>query len=165
MGSTNSSEMKYAEISSAKHNASTKMVSHSEIPTTSIASGSLHSGRLNNLEIYSLIWLDKNVNQTEENLETQKKLRGAINQLKVFDDVDQCVNYVKDAGDQKIVIIVSNVYCRQLVLELHHLPHLSAFYIYCMNEQANREWSKKYEKVMFQNRSSLLIFSFEYFWL
>ncbi|CAF0960412.1 unnamed protein product [Didymodactylos carnosus] len=100
-----------------------------------------------NLETYTLIWLDKNVNETEENLNTQKKLRAAINQLKVIDDCNKCVNYLTDIKDQKMVLIVSGSYGPQVIPVVHGLKQLNDIYVFCVDKKSNEEWSKDYEKV------------------
>ncbi|CAF5086869.1 unnamed protein product, partial [Rotaria sp. Silwood1] len=41
-----------------------------------------------NLEIFSLIWLDENVH-SEENQDKQQKLRSIINHLKTFQDGEE----------------------------------------------------------------------------
>jgi hypothetical protein len=43
-----------------------------------------------NLETFSLLWLDAQVNDTEENRKAQQKLRQIINHLKTFDNQQQC---------------------------------------------------------------------------
>ena len=43
-----------------------------------------------NLEIFSIFWLDPQVNQTEDNRNAQSKLREIINHLKKFDDQNEC---------------------------------------------------------------------------
>jgi hypothetical protein len=39
-----------------------------------------------NLETFSLLWLDAQVNTTKDNRQAQEKLRQIINHLKTFDD-------------------------------------------------------------------------------
>ena len=44
-----------------------------------------------NFETYSLLWLDAAVNDSNQNLQAQKKLRQTINHLKTFEDVLVCL--------------------------------------------------------------------------
>jgi hypothetical protein len=61
-----------------------------------------------NLETFSLVWLDTQVNTTEQNQRAQKKLRQIINHLKIFDDLDQCQQYILSLSSQdRLVLIVS----------------------------------------------------------
>ena len=60
-----------------------------------------------NLETFSMFWLDAQVNTTEDNRNTQLKLREIINHLKTFDDQNQ-------------------------VPQIHHLRQVSSIYLYCV---------------------------------
>ncbi|CAF4934309.1 unnamed protein product, partial [Rotaria sp. Silwood1] len=46
------------------------------------------------LEIFSLIWLDKDA-YSEKNNDIKQKLRSTINHLKTFEDVTECEQYIK----------------------------------------------------------------------
>ncbi|CAF1583741.1 unnamed protein product [Didymodactylos carnosus] len=48
-----------------------------------------------NLETFSLLWLDANVDSTAENRETQIQLRATINYLKTFHTSDECEEYIR----------------------------------------------------------------------
>ncbi|CAF3680524.1 unnamed protein product [Adineta steineri] len=101
-----------------------------------------------NLETYSLIWLDGKVNKTEENLKTQQKLRQIINHLKTFTDKEQCQEYISSVSQQdRLVIIVSGHFGRQLVPIIHPLRQVSSIYVYCMDKKANEQWANEFNKV------------------
>jgi hypothetical protein len=99
------------------------------------------------LETFSIFWLDGSVNN-EENLTAQKKLRNIINQVKTFEDPEEFVDRIRriPQGD-RIVLIVSGQLGRIVVPEIHHLRSVSSIYIYCMNQAANKKWSQAYSKV------------------
>jgi hypothetical protein len=102
----------------------------------------------NNLETFSLLWLDAQVNTTEDNRQTQQKLRQIINHLKTFDDQNQCHQYIKSLSPQdRLVLIISGRCGRELVPQIHQLRQLSSIYVYCMDKKANEEWSKDFTKV------------------
>jgi hypothetical protein len=103
-----------------------------------------------NLETFSLLWLDAQVNSTEDNRKTQQKLREIINHLKTFDDQNQCKQYIQSLSPQdRLVLIVSGRCGRQLVPQIHQLPQLSSIYVYCMDQKANEEWAKDFIKVRY----------------
>ena len=60
-----------------------------------------------NLESHTLLWLDQNVNSTDDNRETQQKLRQVINHLQTFSDSNQCEEYIRQISKEKVVLIVS----------------------------------------------------------
>jgi len=101
-----------------------------------------------NLETFSLLWLDAQINATEDNRQTQQKLRQIINHLKTFDDQQQCHQYILSLSPQdRLVLITSGRYGRQLVPQIHQLRQLSSIYVYCMDKQANEQWAKNFTKV------------------
>ncbi|CAF4053229.1 unnamed protein product [Rotaria sp. Silwood2] len=100
-----------------------------------------------NLETYSIFWLDASVDN-EENKAAQKQLRSIINQLRTFVDPNEfidCVRYIHQ-GDLTI-LIVSGQLGRIVVPEMQKLQQVSSIYVYCFNKEANLEWSRSYSKV------------------
>ncbi len=98
--------------------------------------------------LYTLIWLGKNVEENNESVETQKKLKQAIDQLKVFEDLDECVDYLTDLVDQKVVMIVSESSGRIVVPVVNDFPQLKAVYVYSFEKKMIEGWSKENEKVI-----------------
>ncbi len=101
-----------------------------------------------NLESFACLWLDQNVNSTDDNRETQQQLRQVINHLQTFGDSYQCEEYIKQIKQEKIVLIVSGSLGREVVPRLHSLSQLSACYVFCGNKEANEKWANKYHKVI-----------------
>ena len=61
-----------------------------------------------NLETFSIFWLDEQVNATEHNRNTQLKLREIINHLKTFDDLGECYQRILSLSQEdRLVLIVS----------------------------------------------------------
>jgi hypothetical protein len=127
--------------------------------------GALHSktshSHDDNLETFSLLWLDAQVNTTEDNRQTQLKLRQIINHLKTFDDQQQCHRHILSLSPQdRLVLIVSGRYGRELVPQIHQLRQLSSIYVYCRDKQANEQWAKNFTKVGYISFSFLFSFTF-----
>jgi len=101
-----------------------------------------------NLETFSIFWLDAEVNATEDNRHTQLKLREIINHLKTFDDQDECYQRILSLSTQdRLILIVSGRCGRQLVPQIHHLRQVSSIYVYCMDKKANEQWAKDFIKI------------------
>ncbi|CAF1098451.1 unnamed protein product [Adineta ricciae] len=101
-----------------------------------------------NLETFSLAWLDAQVDSIEENVKTEEQLRQVINHLKTFHDKKQCHDYVTSLSSQdRLVLIVSGQYGRELVPQIHSLRQVSAIYVYCVNKQAHERWANSFTKV------------------
>jgi hypothetical protein len=124
--------MATSKIQSTKASSSTKEVTS---PTTS------------NLESFACLWLDQNVNLTQDNRDTQNELRQVINHLRTFDNGDECEQYIRKITQEKVVLIVSGSLGRQVVPRLHDLQQVSACYVFCQDQKANEQWANKYHKV------------------
>jgi len=120
--------------------------------TERIAMGGINSKPLeisnDNLETFSIFWLDEQVNDTKDNRNTQLKLREIINHLKTFDDQNECLQRILSLSTQdRLVLIVSGRCSRQLVPQIHHLRQVSSIYVYCMDKKANELWVKDFIKI------------------
>lgn len=103
-----------------------------------------------NLETYSLIWLDASVNDSHENIEAQKQLRTSINYLVTFEDDQECLQYIESASkDDRIIFIVSGKLGQIIVPKIVQYRQLVSIYIYCMNKTANEQWVKQVNKVSY----------------
>src|ERR1700721_2649408 len=75
----------------------------------------------NHLEIFSLIWLDMEMN-VKDSRNTEQKLRSIINHLKKFQDVKQCQQYIEQRSQKdRLVLIVSGEMGREMLPSIHKL--------------------------------------------
>ncbi|CAF1551654.1 unnamed protein product [Adineta steineri] len=99
------------------------------------------------LEIFSLIWLDSNVN-VKDTRETEVKLRSIINHIKKFQDIKQCQQYIEQTSQKdRLVIIVSGRLGQEIVPHIHQLRQVISIYVYCMDKKNNEQWALKFSKV------------------
>lgn len=97
---------------------------------------------------FPLIWLDSTINSTEENLDAQKSIRSSIDQLKTFEKIESCEEYLRSlAFDERIIIIVSGRLGREITPRIHSLRQVSAIFVYCFDKPANEQWARQYKKV------------------
>ena len=115
------------------------------MPTTTTTTS---TNNQNNLETFFLVWVDSTVNDSEDNRQTQERLRAIINHLQTFADSADCEKYIRSVSrDDRIVIIVSGHSGRLLVPRIHTLPQVCSIYVYCMDRKINEKWTKSYTKV------------------
>lgn len=100
-----------------------------------------------NLEIFSLVWCDINVNSTMDSRHTQRKLRQIINFLIMFDNIRDCLHYINEQPNEKMVLIVSAQYGVQLLPLIHKLNQIIAVYVYCDHKEIHERWTNNFEKV------------------
>ncbi|CAF3833086.1 unnamed protein product [Rotaria sordida] len=88
------------------------------------------------IENFILIWLDADVNRTEENLNAQKELRTIINNIQTFEIIDQCEEYIKCQMHQyQFILIVSGRLGQELVSRIHEFSQVLAIYVFCMDQE------------------------------
>jgi len=120
-------------------------------PTTSIDK---HD---NNLETYSLIWLDSTVNQAKEYVETQNKLRQLFNHLKIFDNVEQCTSFIQSVPkDDRIIFITNDQFGQEILPQIHLLRQIFVIYIYDPDHRQNNNWTRNFEKVSQKQTSEII---------
>lgn len=111
------------------------------------AASTLDEGQ-NNLETYSVVWLDPAANQAKEFLEVQKQLRQLTNHLKVFDDVEKCHSYIKSMPKEDRIIFISNVRLGQdIVPQIYSLQQIFNIYIYQPDSKQSNSWTTDFPKV------------------
>ncbi|CAF1065659.1 unnamed protein product [Adineta steineri] len=99
------------------------------------------------LEIFSLIWLDTNVN-VKDIRDTEVKLRSIINHIKKFQDVKQCQHYIEQTSQKdRLVIIVSGRLGQEIVPYIHQLRQVISIYVYCIDKKSNEQWAYKFAKI------------------
>ncbi|CAF4595213.1 unnamed protein product [Rotaria sp. Silwood1] len=100
------------------------------------------------LEIFSLLWIRNEVNKNEKNQNNEHKLRAIINYLKIFEHIDECQQYIQTMSkEDRSVLIVNDQFSRELIPTIHNLCQISSIYIYCSNENKNKQWSKQFPKI------------------
>ena len=103
-----------------------------------------------NLEFESLVWLDFSVSSSKENLGAQNRLRSVINQLKTFEQIDQCEQFIRSVSpEDRLTLIVSGQLGEKIVPRIHPLRQISRIFIYCTNQKKNEEWASRFSKVFF----------------
>jgi len=102
-----------------------------------------------NLETFALLWLDAEVNSSEENRHAQRQLRSTINYLKTFEDANLCRQYIQFVSScDRLVLIVSGRLGQEIVPQIHHIRQLSSIYVYCMDKPRYEQWAKDFSKVL-----------------
>jgi hypothetical protein len=100
-----------------------------------------------NLEIFSLIWLDQNVNIID-NKDTEQKFRSIINHLKKFQDVKQCQQFIEQRSKKdRLILIINDELGREIVPLIHNLRQVMSIYIYNINQKSDEQSTYKFAKV------------------
>ncbi|UJR32118.1 hypothetical protein I4U23_019586 [Adineta vaga] len=111
---------------------------------------SLLSSLGENLEIFTLIWFESSPNSNHDNVEIQQQLRSLINYLKLFDDIDDCEQYIRSLSkDDRLVILTNDKFALQLTSRVHDLRRITSIYVYSTDNEATYEWIEQYKKIRY----------------
>ncbi|CAF4221967.1 unnamed protein product, partial [Rotaria sordida] len=100
------------------------------------------------LQNFCLIWLDTDFDESKENYKTSiQHLRHVVATITTFTDADQCVDFLSDIEDEKVLMIVSNALGQHIVPEIQALPQLHSIYVFCDNQSIHQQWTKTIPKV------------------
>jgi len=120
-------------------------VKFSSIPT---ADKSASNQEYNNLETYSILWLDPLVNDSKEYISAQQKLRASINYIRTFKTNDNCEQYIQSVPVQdRIIFIVNNQFGQELIPRIHQYRQIFSIYIYRTDNKRSGQWTKEFKKV------------------
>ena len=101
----------------------------------------------NNLEIFSLFWLDALINK-DESRKTQAQLRTVINHVKTFQDPMDLLHCIQhSSSDDRIILITSGQLSQNVIPQIHSQMQVVSIYIYCMNKIYYEEQWHSYKKV------------------
>ncbi len=97
-----------------------------------------------NLETYSAIWLNLSSHTSEET----SKLWISINHLKIFEDCNQCKDYIRSiSSENRLILIVDDRFARQIVRRIEQLRQVSSIYFHSLNKNTNQQWTEQFLKV------------------
>ncbi|CAF1230903.1 unnamed protein product [Rotaria magnacalcarata] len=98
---------------------------------------------------FILVWLHSDADEVHKN-EFRKsitELRTVVNDINTFTDVDQCIEFVIDIKDEKVLMIISDELSQHIVPFVHDIIHINSIYIYSKNQSQQKEWIQKWPKV------------------
>ena len=108
----------------------------------------INTSRGDSLETLSVIWVDVSNNDIQNNVSMQQQLRAVINHLTIFQDDQECEDYIQSMSvDERVVLITVDQLGQKMVPRIHQLQHLLLIYIYSMDEKPDHQWTGRFTKV------------------
>ena len=98
-----------------------------------MSSEPLKHGR--NFEQNTLIWLDKNLNNSDEIDQTKSKFRQIINYIRTFENADECVDYMSSNENEQIYFLISSSLADMIVPLICEIQQIRKIYIFCTHSQ------------------------------
>lgn len=101
-----------------------------------------------NLEIFSIIWLENRLNRSNKFISLQKQLRTIINFFKIFQNENDCEEYIKQISKTEyIILIINDQFGEKIISRIHHLQQIFSIYIYSSNKNIDQPWINQFIKV------------------
>jgi tetratricopeptide (TPR) repeat protein len=96
---------------------------------------------------YIVVWLNINTKNSNTNVDDSiNKLQHVVNSVDIFTDSNQCIDFLTDVRDEKILLIIFGSHIHKLVSLIEDIPQLHFIYVFdCQqthNEQCAQECSK-----------------------
>ena len=102
--------------------------------------------RQRTVENFLLVWLDANIEQSNRD-KCFVSLRGVINEVNFFAELDQCVQFLLGIDQEKVFVLISGSLGEQLVPIIHALPQIEGIYVFCLKKDLHEVWTKRWIKV------------------
>ncbi|CAF1386165.1 unnamed protein product [Adineta steineri] len=115
----------------------------------STASSNIRHPRQRIAQNYLLLWVDTNIDQTNEEYEyTLKEIRSVTGDVNVFTQPDACIDFLTDAQeDTKSFLIVKDTLFQQTMPLINDIPQLHSVYIFNDVKILHEEWTKTWQKI------------------
>jgi tetratricopeptide (TPR) repeat protein len=100
-------------------------------------------------ENFIFIWLNLNMNDSKENTDDSiTKLQHIVDSIKIFQDPNECIDFLTDIKYEQIFIIISGSSIKHLVSCIEDIPKLRSIYI-LDNQSTNddEQWVQEHKKV------------------
>jgi len=98
---------------------------------------------------FVLIWLDVNITDAsdDDHHPSINQVRSIINDVNIFNDAYQCMNYLKQIKHEKAFMIVSGSLGEQVVPHIHDIAKLESIYVFCGRPDRHEHWIKNWSKI------------------
>lgn len=77
----------------------------------------------------------------------QRELRAAVNAVKIFDDVDDCLALINAVVHEHVILIVSDALGDPFVSTIQELEQVFNIYILCETDEQIEQWSTNQAKI------------------
>ena len=84
---------------------------------------------------FILVWLDENMNAigSINYCKMVVHLQGIANAMCTFNNADQCIDFLTNIVDKKVVLVISDTYGQAIVPLVHDMPQISSIYVFYEN--------------------------------
>ncbi|CAF0901422.1 unnamed protein product [Adineta steineri] len=95
-----------------------------------------------------LIWLDNNIDESNEDCQnTILQLRHAVNDINIFTNDDECIEFIASIYDNKTCIVMPGYLGQRIIPRIHEMPQVDSIFIFCGDRERHQQWAKDWCKV------------------
>ena len=118
------------------------------VVTNTKASSDVTSSTQRIIQNFLLIWVDASIDESNKDCQaTLAELRGIINNVNIFTQSDQCIQFLNAIHNEKAFVIASGALGQHLVPDIHAMPQVDTIYIFCGNKSRHEGWAKEWVKI------------------
>jgi tetratricopeptide (TPR) repeat protein len=130
------------------HNSTENIsASRSDVTPNAVSSTTTHT-RQRIVQNFLLVWMDAKINQSNTDCQNAlAQLRNVVNDIHLFTEPDQCVDFLTDIKDTNAFLIADGSLGQHIIPHMHDIPQLDAIYIFCANKSRHEQWTKKWAKI------------------
>ena len=100
------------------------------------------------LQNFLLIWVGTNITLSDNDFQhALEELRSMAYDVYIFNEVDECVDFLTDIDIQHVSLITSGEIGQKLVPTIHSMPYLDGIYFLCDDEDQYVQWAKEWHKI------------------
>ena len=109
----------------------------------------MSSTKQHRLRPTTLVWLNSTIDENDPHYEhTLQGLHAICHDITVFQDIDECIQYLHLIYEEKAIVLTSEVVRHEFVQQIHSLSQVDAIYIYSSDTTLeNESWTSKWSKV------------------
>ncbi|CAF1450032.1 unnamed protein product [Didymodactylos carnosus] len=102
-----------------------------------------------NLEDFTIVWLDGDIDRTDDSLNTRTLLQNVNHSLKIFNEPNSCLHYVNSIEKEKLFLIVSGSLGKEFIPLVHIKSQIVSIYVFCTDKSAHEQWTTLYQKIYY----------------
>ncbi|CAF0724570.1 unnamed protein product [Adineta steineri] len=96
----------------------------------------------------SIAWLNLTTNETNSDINnTINQLQHVAGSFKIFNDVNECIDFITNVTDQEVSLIICNSQSETFISIIEDIPQLHSVYIFNQHQPQSQAWSHRYKKL------------------
>jgi tetratricopeptide (TPR) repeat protein len=98
---------------------------------------------------FHLVWLNGSIDgaNNDDWRNSITKLQQVVNSVNMFSDIDECMDFITDVKDEKVLMIISGKVDEISIYIIHDISQVSSIFIFCENNIQHEKWAHQWSKL------------------